>query len=118
MGWTEFYSQGEFTGDEDMQGYAMRVALWGIISLALPLFLTVSALVVGCTGKISLQSRWVLVFFLPPALGMLAWATVLTATASPIQNANLAVEPLQVLPPTFPTSFAIPSLIGILAMGI
>lgn len=100
MGWIEFYSQGEFTGDEDTQGYVMRVSLYGIVSLALPVLLLIAARVVGCTGKISLQSRWALGFFLLPAIGMLAWATVVTATASPVENVNLAVEPLQVLTPT------------------
>ena len=96
MGWAEFYSQGSFTGDQDIADYAVAVGLYGLIPVLLPLAIGIAALVVHKTGKATLTARWRLGLLLLPVVGLLVWAIVESSTASPIKALNDGIVPLKV----------------------
>lgn len=99
MGWAEFYSQGSFTGDQDLADYAVAVGLYGLIPVLLPLAIGIAALVVHKTGKATLTARWRLGLLLLPVVGLLVWAIVESSTASPIKALNDGIVPLKVSSP-------------------
>ena len=96
MGWIDLYSQGRFTADQDLEAYALKVGLFGLVPLLLPLLLGIAALVVVWSPKTVLQDRWALAFSLVPAIGLLIWATIVLATFSPITTANDGFDPIKV----------------------
>lgn len=97
MGWVEFYSQGSFTPDQDGQEYAVKVGLYGLIPLLLPLSIGIVALVVHFTHKIYFPKRWMLSLLLVPTVGLLLWALVVAATASPVEKINNSINPVKVI---------------------
>ena len=100
MGWASFYSQGHFDADEDATGYAIRVGLYGLVPLLLPLALAVAAIIIIWVPPISTNHRWAMVLPVIPAIGLVAWAVAITATASPIEQADIGISPIQVLSST------------------
>lgn len=97
MGWASFYSQGHFDADQDATGYAIRVGLYGLVPLLLPLALAVAAIVIIWVPPVSTTHRWAMVLPVLPAIGLVAWAVAITATASPIEQADIGIAPIQVL---------------------
>lgn len=96
MSWVKFYSQGSFTPDLDAQEYAVRVGLYGLIPLLIPLCIGIAALTVHFTRKVYFSKRWLGSLLLVPTVGLLIWALVVSGTASPVAKVNDSINPVKV----------------------
>lgn len=83
MTWIDAYSQGSFSLDEDPEAYGLRVGLYALIPLLLPLLLLLS-----CVIKVPLQKSWLLSFALLLPISGAAWSVAVAASAKPLETSN------------------------------